>query len=374
MKNKCKGCDNIKGLYIHIPFCKSICSYCDFPKRLGDNELFDEYIDKLFLELDSYENELNNIDTVYIGGGTPNILNLNQLEKLFSKIKNILFKSKENTIELNPELITNDLCKLLNKYNFNRVSIGIESPDDKIIKFLNRHHKKEDIINSFKYLRNNNINNINCDLIFGIPNTNINDVKEDLSFILSLNPTHISYYDLIIEDRTLLSYLVKNKKIEPLDPDLEADMYDYINKILKEAGYNHYEVSNYAKENFESIHNMIYWTYDDYIGIGMAASSKINNVRHTNQSTIKAYFEAFCNEYDNLSIENQKTEFMVLGLRMLKGISIKEYERLFKSSPFDDFKFINKLIDDGLLVLDNNYLRIPENKMFIANVVWREFI
>ena len=346
MKNKCKGCDNIKGLYIHIPFCKSICSYCDFPKRLGDNELFDEYIDKLFLELDSYENELNNIDTVYIGGGTPNILNLNQLEKLFSKIKNILFKSKENTIELNPELITNDLCKLLNKYKFNRVSLGIESTDDKIIKFLNRHHKKEDIIKSFNCLRKNNINNINCDLIFGIPNTNMNDVKEDLSFILSVNPTHISYI-----------LLIKN-----------------INKMLKEAGYNHYEVSNYAKEGYESIHNMIYWKYDDYIGIGMAAASKINNVRHTNQNTIKAYFEAFCNEYDNLSIENQKTECMVLGLRMLKGIAIKEYERLFKSSPFDDFKFINKLIDDGLLVLDNNYLRIPEEKMFIANVVWREFI
>ena len=364
----------MRGLYIHIPFCKSICTYCDFTKRVSNENIFEKYIDRLILEIDSYKENLFNIDTVYIGGGTPNILSIRLLEKLFNRISGILSDSKENTIELNPELVTDELCKLLNKYNFNRVSLGVQTVKDESIKLLNRHHNKNDIINSFKYLRNNNINNINCDLIFGIPNTNINDVKNDLDFILSLDPTHISYYDLIIEDKTILKFMIDNNKIEKIDDDIEADMYDYIKNRLKNSLYHHYEISNFSKPGYESIHNMIYWNIDEYIGVGLGASGNIKNQRIDNTKDLKVYLKDFKREISEIDIETRKSEFMMLGLRLVDGISINRYKELFNSSIFDDFKNIDDLVNKKLIEINDDKIKINDDKLFVANIIWKEFV
>ena len=364
----------MKGLYIHIPFCKSICSYCDFAKRVSSLEFYNNYIDRLLSEIDSYKGNLFDVDTVYIGGGTPNVLPLNLLEKLFTKIEDVLVKSKENSIELNPELVTNELCMLLNKYNFNRVSLGVQTVNDNSIKILNRHHTKDDIIRSFDLLHSNNINNINVDLIFGIPNTDINDVRDDLDFILKLNPTHISYYSLIIEDKTILKYQIDNGLYKVLDDDKISDMYDYIRKRLKNEGYIHYEISNFAKEGYYSKHNMKYWDIDEYIGVGLAASGYIDGERYYNNSDLKAYFSDFKEYSDKLTINDQKNEFMMLGLRLIGGVSISKYNKKFNSNIFDDFEVINELIKKNLLEVVDDKIRIPYDKLFIANIVWSEFV
>lgn len=364
----------MRGLYIHIPFCKTICSYCDFPKRLGNNDLFEKYIDRLILEIKHYQNELNDIDTVYIGGGTPNILPIHLLEKLFLNIEKYLITSKENSIELNPELITDELAKLLHKYHFNRISIGIQTMKNESIKLLNRHHYDKDIINSFKYLRDNGINNINCDFIFGIPNTNLEDVKYDLDYILKFKPTHISYYALIIEEHTKLYLDIKNHKLEEISDDLEASMYEYINERLKMEGYIHYEVSNYAKLGYESIHNKLYWTENEYVGVGLGASGFINKKRYLNNLGIDSYLKNFIKEENYIDINEEKKEFMMLGLRLLKGIDVKEYEIRYKNSPIIDFPIINDLVSRNLLKIENNHIKIPEDKIFLGNIVWREFI
>ena len=366
--------DKVKGLYIHIPFCKSICSYCDFTKRVSSNENYIRYIDRLLSEIDSYKENLFNVDTVYIGGGTPNVLPLNLLEKLFIKIKPYLDKSIENSIELNPELIDEDLCKLLSKYNFNRVSIGVESINDNSIKLLNRHHNRFDVINSVNYLRKNGIDNINIDMIFGIPNTCMNDLLDDLNFVLSLNPNHISYYSLIVEDNTILKYKIDNGLIKVLDDDLIADMYDYIKKELNKNNYKHYEISNFAKEGYESKHNRIYWNLDEYIGVGLGASGYLNGYRYDNTKNFKAYFKHFKENDEYLTIEDKKNEFMMLGLRLIDGVSSKRYYELFKSSIFDDFKVIDKLVNKGLLEINDDKIRIPYDKIFLANLVWSEFV
>ena len=364
----------MRGLYIHIPFCKSICSYCDFPKRLCDPKLYDTYIQRVIEELDYYENELKDIETVYIGGGTPNAISLEALERLFKRIKPYLLNSKENSIELNPELVTEELCDLLFDYNFNRVSLGVETVDPESIKILNRHHNKETIKNAIHLLRYVGIYNINCDLIFGIPYTDLDILKDDLDFVTSLNPTHLSCYSLIIEDKTVLSYQVEKGKIEPLDDDLCADMYDFINDYLRKKGYKHYEVSNYAKLGYESIHNKLYWEEKEYLGIGAGASGFINKIRYTNHRGLNSYFDEFLDDCETITLEAEKNEFMMLGLRLVEGVSITEYQKRYHNSPFDDFPVINQLINRGLLEVFGDNIRIPENKLFLGNIVWSEFV
>ncbi len=364
----------MRGLYIHIPFCKTICSYCDFPKRLADSKLFEIYSNRLIEEIKSYKNELKDITSVYIGGGTPNVLPLEILKKIFDEIKPYLDNSIENSIELNPELITDELCHLLNEYKFNRVSLGIQSFDPNSIKLLNRHHNLLDIKNAFNYLRGNNITNINCDMMFGMPKTDLTSLKRDIEYILSFNPTHISYYSLIIEEHTKLCLDIKNKKIEEPDDDLEADMYEYINQELRKNGYKHYEVSNYALDGYESIHNKLYWQEEEYIGVGLGASGFINGYRYLNNLGIDSYLNEFIREKNEISIDEEKKEFMMLGLRMLDGVSIDSYVKRYKIDPTIDFPVISDLVSRGLLIIENNRIKIPEEKIFLGNMVWRCFV
>ena len=363
----------MRGLYIHIPFCKKICSYCDFPKMVSNKNRIDNYFKRLMNEIDNYANYLNNIDTVFIGGGTPNSVSINNLELLFNKIKPILDKSNENTIELNPELINDELLILLKKYNFNRLSIGIQTINDNLLKIINRDHNKELIIKKINLIKKYNFKNINLDFIFGIPNENIFDLDNDLNFILSLNMPHISFYNLILEEKTILYHKVEKNEIKmPLD-DNDADMYYHIVDILEKNGYKHYEISNFAKDGYESYHNLKYWNCNEYIGIGLGASGYINNIRYDNHKIYKNYLNEFIENKITLSLDDKKSEYFILGLRKCDGVSINKYKELFNSDPFIDFD-LNKLIYDDLCEIENDYFKIKKDKLFISNEALIEFI
>lgn len=361
------------GLYIHIPFCKQICSYCDFPKMVASNNSYKSYFEALFKELDLKLNNISKVDTIYIGGGTPNLLPLDMLEALFIKIKSYLDKSIETTIECNPDLITKEQVDLFKKYHINRVSMGVETTNSNILSLLRRTHKKEDIIKAINLLRENNINNINLDFIFGLPNQKIEDLDKDLEFYFSLNLPHASFYSLILEENTILSYKLEKKEIElPLDDDI-AIMYDYINKKMKEKGYIHYEVSNYAKERYESKHNLLYWDSLEYIGCGMGSAGYFDSFRYSNYKTLKNYINLGEEERIYIDFNEKKKEYLLLGLRKLKGVSISLYKDKFGTSLFDDFN-LDKYLESGLLQIEDDYLFIPEEKMFISNQVLTEFV
>ncbi len=363
----------MRGLYIHIPFCKKICSYCDFPKMVSSENRIDNYFKRLLEEIDHYNNYLNDIDTVFIGGGTPNSVSINNLILLFDKIKPILNKSIENTIELNPELITEELLIILKKYNFNRLSIGVQTINNNLLKIINRSHTKELILNKLELIKKYNFNNINLDFIFGIPNENMNDLDNDLNFILSLNIPHISFYNLILEEKTILYHKVEKNEIKmPLD-DNDADMYYHIVDILEKNGYKHYETSNFAKDGYQSKHNLKYWDCKEYVGVGLGASGYLNNVRYDNHKLYKDYLNEFIEDKITLSIQDKKSEYFILGLRKCDGVSINKYKELFNSDPFIDFN-LNKLIDEDICELNNDYFKIKKDKLFISNEALIEFI
>lgn len=363
----------MRGLYIHIPFCKQICSYCDFPKMVSKKENMILYFNALKEELKIKEKDLKNIDTVYIGGGTPNLLPDSMLEEFFLMIKPYLDHSKESTIECNPELITKSQVALFKKYKINRVSLGVQTTNSNLLELLGRKHKKEDVDLAYKLLKDEGIRNISMDFIFGLPNQSMDMLKEDLNYVFEKNLTHASFYSLILEDKTIFSYLVSKKKLSLPDDDFVADMYDYINRSFKDHGYQHYEISNYAKEGFLSIHNSLYWKCEEYVAIGMGASGYIKPYRYTNYKTLKKYLTLKEEERIFISLEDEKKEFMMLGLRMTKGISMSNYEAKFGGSPILDFS-LDKLLANGMLKLDGDWLYIPEEKLFIANIVYEEFV
>ena len=363
----------MKGLYIHIPFCKKICSYCDFPKMVSSLDNKKRYINRLFEELESKKEDLCDISTVYIGGGTPNSLSIQLLEELLSRISPYIKNSKETTIELNPDLINLEQIELFKKYGINRISLGVESFNDNHLKLLGRTHTKDIVYKKIKLLKENGFNNINIDLIFGIPFETIDDVKYNLECFKELNINHLSYYSLILEDKTIFNHLIKNNKLELLDDDIVADMYDYINKFMKDNGFNHYEISNYAKNGYESIHNLLYWNLDEYVGIGLGASGYIKPYRYTNYKTLNEYLNGYTEEKEYISIEEEKNEFFMLGLRKVNGVDLNNYREKYKSDPFIDFN-IQRLIDKKLLILENNILKINPDKLFIANLVFEEFL
>lgn len=363
----------MKGLYIHIPFCNNICSYCDFNKMVAKNEKKTLYINRLIEEIEEYKDFLNDLTSIYIGGGTPNSINLNDLERLFKALSIYNNNLVEYSIELNPELITEELVDLLSKYSINRVSLGVQTVNDHSIKLLNRSHNKEIVRNCINLLKKYNINNINIDMIFGIPNTTMNDVKNDMDFILSLPITHVSYYSLIVEDKTVIKYKIDKKEIIELDDDLIADMYEFVANSLKNNGFNHYEISNYAKESYESKHNLLYWTQKNYIGLGLNAVSFVNDRRYQNTNLFKDYMKSFEKEIEYLSINDLKSEYMMLGLRKLSGVNLIDYQNKFHSNVFEDFN-LDKYINNNMLILENNNLFINKDKIFIANTIFEEFV
>lgn len=354
---------DVMSVYIHIPFCNYICSYCDFCKIIYDKRYIKRYLDSLRSEIVSrYRGE--EVKTIYIGGGTPSSLDTQELIMLLDIISLFNLSSDyEFTIEGNIESINEDKLIIMKKYGVNRISVGVESFNSDIIKLLGRRHTKEEVFDKINLIKRY-IDNINVDIIYGAY-SDISILKRDISYALELNVNHISAYSLIIEDNTLL----KVNGFSYIDEDIDFEMYKYINDTLVINGYIHYEISNYAKRGYESRHNLVYWNNDYYYGFGLSSCSYIDNVRIVNTKNLSKYLDG---EYIatsiiediNVRMENE----VMLGLRKFKGINLDVFRSKYKRDLMDVFN-TDDLIRDGYLVIEDNYLRISSEYMYISNEI-----
>ena len=352
------------SIYIHIPFCSNICSYCDFAKFYYNSNWVDNYLSSLEKEIKlNYKGEV--VDTIYIGGGTPTVLNLNQLEKLL-KLTNLFKKNNvEITVETNVDLSLEKI-KLLKKYGVNRISIGVQTVNPKYLKFLNRNHTKEEVINLINLLKQYNFN-INVDLIYAIPNQTLEELNEDLDFILSLDVNHISTYSLIIEPHTKL-YI---DNVFNIDEDLDYEMYKLINKKLNK--YHHYEISNFAKKNYESKHNLVYWNNLNYYGFGLGASGYINNIRYDNTRSYNNYINGdYVLEKHELDLNETISNEFILGLRKVDGIDINEFYKKY-NIEITSIDIVKKMLKENKLILTDK-LKINPKFIYISNTILVNFI
>ena len=354
--------EDIKSIYIHIPFCKNICSYCDFAKLYYKEELVSEYLESLKYEIDTnYKHE--KIKTLYIGGGTPSSLSEKSLNKLFQIIKVIeLDRNYEFTFECNIEDINIDLLKTLKNNKVNRISIGVESFNKKILKILNRSYdfsieEKIELVKQY-------FNNINIDLMYGVNTETLRILKNDLKRFIKLNINHISIYSLILEDHTFLK--VNNYK--EIDDNLDREMYDYICKYLKKHSFIHYEISNFSKDGYQSMHNLTYWNNDKYYGFGLGASGFIKNYRYTNTRNINKYIKHdYILEKDKMTKKTNMENEMILGLRKLIGVNDYTFYKKYNCHIKDVFNTKN-------LEYKNNYYFISEDNLYISNCILEDFI
>lgn len=359
----------MSSLYIHIPFCHKICSYCDFAKVYYNEQIVDDYLLALENEVKAKYDGAE-FATIYIGGGTPSSLTIKQLLKLFKILEKLNKASDaEFTIEMNVEDITVDKLSCLKTNGINRLSVGIQTINKKFFELLDRatypDETKEKLLLAKEYF-----SNISLDFIYAYPKQSMDDLKEDLAFLKEIDPSHISMYSLIIEKNTKL-YI---DKTSALDEDLESEMYYYIINYIKELGFNHYEISNFAKEGYQSKHNQVYWNNQHYHAYGLGASSYLANVRASNTRSLNKYLAG---QWDYISDELSQLEdmqyFLILGLRQIKGISKSAFKARYNKDLKEVFP-IAKLLKDGLLNEEKDYLYIPGDKLYVSNQVLSYFI
>lgn len=360
---------NVKSLYIHIPFCKHICSYCDFCKMYYDKTLVDKYLDSLEKEIKmNYKGD--SMKTIYIGGGTPSSLSILELNKLFSILKGIkTLPELEFTFEVNVSDINEELLILLKKNKVNRISIGIETVNDKFLSLLERYHTKEEVYQKIM-LTKQYFDNINVDFMYGFYNQTLDDLKEDLLFFKSLNVPHISIYSLILEENTKLFI----KKVPVLEEEMESNMYFYIINFLEELGYSHYEISNFAKDGYDSKHNLTYWNNEYYYGFGLGATGYLNNYRITNTRSINHYNQGLfmlSKDYEDINI--RMSNEMILGLRKIKGVNIKDFFNKYGKEIEEVFN-IHDLVQQGLLKIKDGYMFIHKDYLYLSNQILERFI
>lgn len=361
--------NNIPSLYIHIPFCENICDYCDFPKLQYFRNFAIKYLGRLEEEIKSYHIN-HSLKTIYVGGGTPTALEEDLLEQLLKIIKPYQKGVLEYTFEANPETLNEKKLRLLKQYGVNRLSIGVESTNDQILKTINRHHTYQDVINAIALAKSLGFDNINVDLILGLPNASKSQLNKDLDNILSLPITHLSCYSLSVHPNTLF-YI---KGIKEQDNDVERELYDIVNHRLNKEGFVHYEISNWAKPGYQSKHNMTYWKDEQYYGIGMGAAGYIDGIRYVNTRSITDYLNGeTIHEKETVSIEDDKEYFLLLNLRTIDGINLSNYQERFGEDLFQKKKeAITMLIEKGLLIYNKEEHRLSctyEGMMILDNIL-----
>ena len=352
--------DTPKALYLHIPFCTHLCSYCDFPKVLLSSADPKAYLSELEKEILSLKIPEDSLSTIYIGGGTPSALTIEELEDLLSFLHSHFPSVEEFSMEANPDSLTEDKISILGKYGVNRVSLGVQSVNPKLLALLMRHHTKEEVKDAVWNLKKHGITNINLDFIYGIPGMKKDDVLDDIDFALSLKPTHLSFYSLQIEDGTLFG--VRHVKAE--EDDTLADQYELINKKLEERSYHRYEVSNFALPGFECKHNLTYWHDETYYAAGLGASGYIGNRRYTNTRSLTHYLQGkHVNEEEIITPLDHEFEFLMLNLRLCKGFSLSKYSSLF---GFDFYKRYQKSLSSAGedLVEKGGFIAIKPEKLY----------
>lgn len=372
------------SLYIHIPFCAQKCLYCDFPSFARKDHLRKAYIEALNKEIISLREKHNNleINTIFIGGGTPSVLEADELECLLKEVVKLnMAKEVEYSMECNPGNLTEEKLEVMKKYGVNRISMGLQAKQDNLLKGLGRIHNYKTFKENFLLAKKVGFNNINVDLMFGLPNQSLNEWEETLREIISLEPAHISAYSLIIEEGTAFYNLYENDKLKLPTEEEERKMYHLAKKILEENGFNQYEISNYAKEGKECRHNLAYWNMDNWIGVGSAAASYINGKRIKNISSVEEYINSIkdkgeaVEEIINNSKNDNMEEFMFMGLRKINGIDENEFKNRFSMNINDVYgEILNKYIGEGLLIRESGRIFLSEKGIEISNVIMADFL
>lgn len=378
------------GIYIHIPFCKQKCFYCDFVSYANQDKYFQKYVQALNKEINNFiDNNEFEVQTIYIGGGTPSLIDAKYIEEIlhiFEK-RNLLKEVKEVTIEVNPGTVTEEKLRNYKNSGVNRLSIGLQSTEDKILKQIGRIHCYDDFLNTYKMAREVGFKNINVDLMIGLPNQKIIDVKNSLEKIIKLEPeppNHISVYSLIVEENTPIEKMLESGELELPDEELERNMYWYVKNFLELNGYKHYEISNFAKLGNESKHNLDCWNQKEYVGFGVAAHSYIDDVRYGNIGNVEEYIKNCENgefgknkvidEVEN-DIFSKEKEFMLIGLRKIEGVLIQDFKNKFGENPIFVFKDeLKKLVDENLLIVDFDRIKLTNKGLDLANIVWENFV
>lgn len=348
------------SLYIHIPFCVRKCGYCDFLSAPADEKARDRYVQALLMEIERYrgtETADRKIKTLYIGGGTPSTLSVKQLECIMQKIKcTFNFHSDmETSMEMNPGTASKEKCRALYQMGINRLSIGLQSTNDMELKTLGRIHSYEDFLNTYTWCREAGFQNINVDLMAALPYQTVESYTTGLRKIIRLAPEHISAYSLILEEGTPF-YQKYNSGCYPLpDEEQERLMYRETEQILAQAGYERYEISNYAKKGYACRHNLVYWQGGDYLGLGLGSSSYMDDVRFHNTTDLDTYVNqgAYVEDREELSVQAKMEEFMFLGLRVMAGVSGTEFEKRFGKTMEDVYgDVLRKHEEEGLLQIE----------------------
>lgn len=380
---------NELGIYIHIPFCKQKCYYCDFVSYSNKCSEVKEYIESLKKEIEEFDFSNYKVTSIYIGGGTPSYIDSIYIVEILSELKEKLkcnlieFKDIEITIEVNPGTVDTKKLNDYKKLGINRLSIGLQSTKNDILKKIGRIHTYQEFLKIYKLARETGFKNINIDLMIGIPGQKIGDLKNTLQDIIKLEPEHISVYSLIIEENTPIEKMLENGEIKLPDEDLERNMYWYVKNTLELNGYNHYEISNFAKLGKESRHNLNCWNQEEYIGFGVAAHSYLNGIRFSNTINVEEYIQHIENNRkeeniqieESQSLEDKKNEFMMLGFRKIQGVDIARFKEKFIDNPIFLYREkLNKLVEEGLIEVDLNHIKLTNKGIDLANLVFEKFV
>ncbi|MHB9782738.1 radical SAM family heme chaperone HemW [Streptococcus sp. 10F2] len=369
-----------RAAYVHIPFCTQICYYCDFSKVFIKNQPVDDYLRALMEEIRAYEP--GPVDTLYIGGGTPSALSAAQLEFLLEGLASIfdISQVQEWTLEANPGDLSQDKIEVMAKAGLNRVSLGVQTFDNRELKQIGRMHQEKDIYESIDQLKAAGFHNISIDLIYALPHQTMEQVQVNVEKALGLDIPHMSLYSLILENHTVFMNRMRRGQLNLPQEDLEVDMFHYIINRLKEAGFDHYEISNFCRPGYESRHNLMYWDNAEYYGLGAGASGYLNGIRYRNHGPIRHYLNAVAAGdarvyQEELSLKEQMEEELFLGLRKRAGVSIARFEKKFQRS-FDEVygSVVQQLIHEGLLIQEGDRLRTSQKGLFLGDTVAERFI
>ena len=386
------------GIYIHIPFCKKKCYYCDFVSFSNLENKQTGYIEALKKEISCYDLEEYNVTTIYIGGGTPSYIDCYEIKEILDELRKRLknnetkFSDIEITIEVNPGTVDKEKLEVYKLSGVNRLSIGLQSTKDILLKEIGRIHTYKEFLQSYEHAKQVGFENINVDLMLGLPNQSIQDMKDSLKEVIKMEPNHISIYSLIVEEKTPIKKLIEEGELQLPEEIQERRMYWYVKSMLELSGYNHYEISNFAKEGRESKHNMNCWEQKEYIGLGVAAHSYINGIRYSNVTDLDCYIKNMM-ELKNVkkqlrsktniiyniceiqNLEDKQKEYMLLGLRKIQGVSITKFKEKYVENPIFLFrKQMEKLTKEDLLQIDGDYIRLTNKGLDFANQVWEEFV
>lgn len=374
-----KGIISMKeiGLYIHIPYCAQKCLYCDFNSYEGCVDTVQPYVDALIKELQNYLTAEYVFKTVFIGGGTPTFIEAKHIERIMNDIKPYLCIDAEITIESNPGTVTSEKLKVYRDSGMNRISMGLQAWQNDLLKTLGRIHTIEEFLESYKLIKEAGFKNINIDLMFALPGQTMKQWKETIEKVSDLDITHISAYSLIVEEDTPFYSLYKKQLLKIMDEDMDRELYHLAIKQLEQKGYVQYEISNFAKRGYQSRHNKVYWHNEEYIGIGAGATSRIQQVRYSNETEISNYIKKIKDignakvTEEILSKEDSMWETLFLGLRLNQGILIEKFEEKYEIKFMEVYKEkIEYLLSKELIEFNEGYLRLTSKGIDLSNQVF----